>query len=140
LPKGDKFIYGEQFLKDVVTDAFNKNIKTSILDPSTNTVAKTRYKHPRQTSVDILESKYPGFPSSAAINVYDDSGTLIGRALAEEKDGYLIPQAINNLSNGKERHLSFNLYDGMIAASEKLGLKGVRSGDKLMSPRETRKI
>ena len=133
-------MYGSKFIGDVTTDAFNKNIKTTVLHPSTNTVAKTRHKHPRQTSVDIFKSTYPGFPSSATISVYDDSGALIGKALAEEKDGYLIPQLMNNLTNGKQGRLSFDLYDGMIAASEKLGLKGVRSGDRLMSPEKTRRI
>jgi hypothetical protein len=34
-------MYGSQFVGDVATDAFNKNIKTTVLNPSTNTVPKT---------------------------------------------------------------------------------------------------
>ena len=31
LPKGDKFMYGNQFMGDVVADAFNKSVKTTNL-------------------------------------------------------------------------------------------------------------
>ena len=36
--------------------------------------------------------------------------------------------------------MSFDMYDGMIDAAKRLGLKGVRSGDQLMSPHQTRRI
>lgn len=102
---------------------------------------KHNFTHPlRSVSVDLSRSTYPGFPSSATIEVFDDAGTLIGRATAGEKDGYLIPEFMNNLSNGQAKHVSFDMYDGMIDAAKRLGLKGVRSGDKLMSPHKTKRI
>lgn len=102
---------------------------------------KHNFTHPlRSVSVDLSRSTYPGFPSSATIEVFDNYGTLIGRATAGEKDGYLIPEFMNNLSNGQAKHVSFDIYDGMIDAARQLGLKGVRSGDKLMSPYKTRRI
>lgn len=112
-----------------------------ILFAMDNADIKHNFTHPlRQVSVDLTRSTHPGFPSSATIDVFDDAGTLIGRATAGEKDGYLIPEFMNNLSNGQAKHVSFDMYDGMIDAAKRLGLKGVRSGDKLMSPHETRRI
>ena len=58
LPKGDKFMYGSQFVGDVATDAFKKNVKTFDIDAAVDSARKLETMQKLRNSGQTLDPYY----------------------------------------------------------------------------------